>query len=284
MQKIGMTLLALVAVLALGFYIWNNNRHQQAMQEQITELAKQQSGQPASNPATPEARFTPSVLTTRPDTELARLSQTREVLSQGWRLLESRKPDPARQAVRIFQDALLNIDPQNPQFYNGLGRALLVSNQPREAIIAWRQGLAFSTSLPANQLSEIHSGIGWGYWNLHDYARAMQAWEAALQINPQSIDAWSYFAWVKLAQGQFEKARDGFVILYAHDSNNKAWTAGLNMARARNANPEQIAQFVKLPPLAALLKPLPQDPALPIPPATLPATQPGTQPATTPAP
>jgi tetratricopeptide (TPR) repeat protein len=181
-------------------------------------------------------------------------------MEEGWKLLASRNPQQARQAVAVFQEGLDKIDPREPLFYNGLGRACLVAGQPRDAIAAWRKGLALTPAADPHS-ADMHSGIGWAYWHLQDPYHAKLAWEQALQINPKSPDAWTALAWIYLALGDKDRARDGFQILYETDHKNLAWINGVSMAKAGNSDPAQISLYFKLPPLDSFKTPPATDPA-----------------------
>jgi len=179
-----------------------------------------------------------------------------QILTIGWQFVNSRNPNEAAKAVTIFNEGISNVDPNSPELYNGLGRALLIAGKPREAIHAWRKGLAL-----APQVSDMQSGIGWAYWWLNDPCRASQAWQSALAINPQSVDAWSAMAWIDLALQRYDEAKNGFQELVQFDPSKKQWAMGLSLARAHNGNEKEIAQFFSLPPLERFTQPLPIDPA-----------------------
>jgi tetratricopeptide (TPR) repeat protein len=177
-------------------------------------------------------------------------------MDAGWKLINQRNKESGQHAAELFQAALKDIDPKSPDLYNGLGRALLIAGQPREAIAAWRAGLGIAPTL-----ADMQSGIGWAYWHLNDPYRAKKAWEAAIAIDPKSADAWSALAWVDLATGDAQTAKLGFQTLLARDSHNNAWIMGLSMARANNSDPEQIKPFFPLPNIGAFDHPVANDPA-----------------------
>lgn len=271
MKKIVITMVVLLLVAGVAFYIMDNNRKMQQLQEAIAKQNNHTSlvGNSENNTVGTLGAITN---TTRPGTELARASMVAETMTQGWKLINNRSAASAHQAEQIFREALVNIDSQNPLFYNGLGRALLLQNQFRAAAQTWKKGFSLAAQLPVDQKSEFYSGLGWAYWNLQDFARAKSAWEQAVKINPKSIDAWSALAWIELGLGNFDHARDGFQILYAHDSKNNNWLYGMNMARSHNSRTDQIAIYFILPPLESFTHPLANDPADE--PATIPATAP----------
>lgn len=180
-----------------------------------------------------------------------------QILTIGWQFVNSRNPNEAAKAVTIFNEGISNVDPNSPELYNGLGRALLIAGKPREAILAWRKGLAL-----APHVSDMQSGIGWAYWWLNDPCRASQAWQSALAMNPHSVDAWSAMAWIDLALQRYDEAKNGFQELVQFDPSKKPWAMGLSLARAHNGDEKQIAQFFPLlPPLERFKQPLPIDPA-----------------------
>jgi tetratricopeptide (TPR) repeat protein len=179
-----------------------------------------------------------------------------EILTVGWQLIDSRSPDQAATAVRVFNDGIAQVDASDPELYNGLGRALLIAGKPCDAIAAWRKGLAL-----APNFSDMQSGIGWAYWWLNDPYRAKEAWKQALIMNPDSIDAWSAIAWIDLALGKDEEAKGGFEALIKFDSRRKSWVMGLSMAQAHNSDIKMISQLFPLPPLERFEQPLPVDPA-----------------------
>jgi tetratricopeptide (TPR) repeat protein len=180
----------------------------------------------------------------------------RAIEDAGWKLVDQRSPEQAAKAIRIFHDGLANVDANNPELYNGLGRALLVAGKPREAIAAWRKGLVLAPSF-----SDMQSGIGWAYWWLNDPCRAKDAWQRALVMNPHSIDSWAAMAWIDLALGKDTEAKNGFQELVKFDSGRKSWIMGLSMAQGQNNDLAEISKFFPLPRLAMLERPLPVDPA-----------------------
>jgi tetratricopeptide (TPR) repeat protein len=250
----------IVAATLIGggiFLFWQNHAQQNAMEQRLADLQRQVTNASRSGlalggqPVAPEIGGQASVTTVSQDlTVLEKQRNIRIVMDEGWRLINQREPHAAAQAAEIFREGLEKVDPKNGQFFNGLGRALLIAGRPRDAIEAWRQGLAV-----APQISDMQSGIGWAHWNLQEYDRAREAWEAALNINPRSLDAWSAMAWVYLALGQTEKSKEGFQVLYLSDRQNKDWILGLQMAQAKNTDPAQISKFFHLPDLAALKGP-----------------------------
>ena len=177
-----------------------------------------------------------------------------EILTVGWKLVDSRSPDQAAEAVTVFNEGIAHVDSRNPELFDGLGRALLVAGKPRDAIAAWRKGLAL-----APNFSDMQSGVGWAYWWLNDPYRAKEAWEQALVINPHSVDAWSAIAWIDLAVGKNAEAKRGFEELVKFDSGRKSWVMGLSMTQARNTDLKEISQFFPLPPLDKFQQPSPID-------------------------
>jgi tetratricopeptide (TPR) repeat protein len=250
-------LLAAALLAGLVWVVWQNRGQQRAMEQRLADLQRQvesatRSGAPlAGQPVVPEISAAPGGGALTQDLSvLEKQRNIRTVMEEGWRLINERNPQAAAQAVEIFREGLEKVDPQNAQFRNGLGRALLIAGRPQDAIETWQQGLA-----TAPQISDMRSGIGWAYWNLRDYYHARQAWEEALKTNPKSLDAWSAMAWIYLALGDAERSRDGFQVLYLADHQNKDWILGLQMAQARNSDPAQISKFFPLPPLTAFTQP-----------------------------
>ena len=167
---------------------------------------------------------------------------TEDALRQGWKLVNERSPESAIKAIAIFEEAIRDVDSGNADFYGGLGRACLIGGRSPEAIKAFQTGL---TLAPGN--SELHSGIGWGYWNLKKYGNAREAWEYALSINRRSKDAWSAMAWIYLATKDRDRALLGFTTLLELEPDNKAWGKGLTFARGSIYTPEEIRIFFPLP-------------------------------------
>jgi tetratricopeptide (TPR) repeat protein len=249
-------ILAILVFGVLGFLLWRNSAQQHSTEQRLAELQRQintaihAGSQPAGLPAVPEIP-TATTLTASQNLELLQTQRNvRTVIDEGWNLINQRNPKAAAQAVAIFREGLEKVDAKNAQFYNGLGRALLIASQPREAIAAWQQGLTLEPGI-----SDMQSGIGWAYWNLHDPYHAREAWEQALALNPKSLDAWSAMVWIYLALGDADKSKAGFQVLYQSDHQNKDWILGLQMAQAKNSDPAQIAKFFPLPPLAAFSAP-----------------------------
>lgn len=233
-------------------------RHQRETDQRLTEMQKALQAAAMTNPSSTSSAPKLVVLGGGPvGSEAARRQHDlEEVLSMGWTLVDLRSPDQAAKAVTMFKEGIANIDSRSPELYNGLGRALLVAGKPREAITAWRKGLALSPNF-----SDMQSGIGWGYWTLNDPHRAKEAWEKALTMNPRSVDAWSAMAWIDLALGKDAQAKKGFDELVKFDPNQKSWVMGLSMARGKNTDIAQISTFFPLPLLSAFERPLSVDPA-----------------------
>jgi Flp pilus assembly protein TadD len=239
---------AVVALLA------QNLRQQWATERQLADLQKQiarNASQPAAAPATPTpvapvgpiAFVAPAVT---PGTYVEKQDNILKIMKVGWALIDRRSPEPARQAAAVFQEGLDKVDATSPDLYNGLGRALLIAGQPREAIAAWRKGLTY-----APRFADLQSGIGWAYWHLGDPYDAKRAWEAAVALDPKCVDAWSALVWIDMATGNKPRAVEGFQALIAFDGTHAPWVTGLSMARAGNRSLPEIAHFFPLPALDA---------------------------------
>lgn len=173
------------------------------------------------------------------------------VMRRGWELVDKRDPKSAEVAAEIFREGLRDVDPNNAQFYNGLGRASLVAAKPEDALVAFKKGLAIDPSI-----ADMQSGMGWAYWQLHRPYEAKQAWEAALKIDPKSLDAWSALAWIYLALGENAKAKSGFILLIANDNKDNYAAQGLSMSRsAVRVDVKNVERFFPLPPLETLTTP-----------------------------
>jgi tetratricopeptide (TPR) repeat protein len=233
-------------------------RHQRETDERLAEMQKEIQDASATHPSSSGNSPGPIVLDGGPGASEAARKQhnLEEILTVGWNLVDQRSPEHAEKAVLVFNEGIANVDSSSPELYNGLGRALLVAGKSREAIAAWRKGLALSP-----HFSDMQSGIGWAYWALNDPARAKDAWKKALAMNPHSTDAWSAMAWIDLALGQSVEAKNGFQELVKFDSGRKPWVMGLSMAQGSNNDIQQISQFFPLPALQAFEQPLPVDPA-----------------------
>jgi len=235
-----------------------NYRRQRETEQRLEEMQMLLQGAPATRPSSAAASAARIVLENGDvgSEDVRKQHNLDEIVNAGWKLVDQRSPVPAAKAVRIFKDGIANVDSSSPELYNGLGRALLVAGKPREAIEAWRKGLAL-----APKFSDMQSGIGWAYWRLNDPYRAKYAWEQALAMNSHSIDAWSAMAWFDLAIGRNREAKTGFQELVKSDSGQTPWVLGLSMAQGGNTDIREIAQFFPLPALRAFAQPLPVDPA-----------------------
>lgn len=251
----------LVVAGVLGFWIVHTLNDQAETRRQLDDLKKQMAA--ATTPVSAGGAATQgngpgapvnSGLTTPPGAgggTLAQEKAVQEYLSEGFRLLNTRDPQNVAQAVKIFREGLDRVDKTNVYFYNGLGRALILSGKYDEALQAFNDGQKVDP-----KRSELVSGAGWAYWNLKEYFQARQSWEAAVKLDPNSMDAWTALSWIYLAMGYDELSRQGFVILSKAQSDNKEFALGLTMARAGNHNLDQIrAQFKGLPDPAAFLTP-----------------------------
>jgi len=244
--------LVLVLLLVQGY------RHQRETDQRLADIQKELQDASTTRPSSAQKSLPLVVLDGGSIGSEAALKQHNldEVLTVGWKLVDLRSPEQAAKAVTVFNEGIANVDPRSPELYNGLGRALLVAGKPREAIAAWRKGLALDP-----HFSDMQSGIGWGYWWLNDPSRAKDAWQRALQMNPHSIDAWSAMAWIDLALGKYEEAKNGFQELVNFNSGHKSWVMGLSMARGHSTDIGEISTFFPLPPLPVFERPLRVDPA-----------------------
>jgi tetratricopeptide (TPR) repeat protein len=242
----------LVAVLIQSY------RRQRETDQRLAEMEKTLRDASAAHAQSARDSNAPIILDGEPaESEVARKQHNLEEIAKvGWKLVDEHSPDQAAKAVSVFKEGIANVDPSSPELYNGLGRALLVAGKPREAIAAWRKGLAL-----APRFSEMQSGIGWAYWSLNDPYRAQNAWQKALTVNPHSIDAWSAMAWIDLALGRNIEAKSGFQELVKFDSGRKPWVMGLSMAQGHNNDIEEISRRFPLPALSAFERPLQVDPA-----------------------
>jgi tetratricopeptide (TPR) repeat protein len=233
-------------------------RHQRETDQRLAEIQKELQNASTTRSLSARNPLSPIVLDGGPVASGAARKQHNlvEILDVGWKLVDQRSPEHAAEAVRVFDEGIANVDSGSPELYNGLGRALLIAGKPREAIAAWRKGLALSP-----HFSDMQSGIGWAYWALNDPSRAKDAWEKALDMNPHSTDAWSAMAWIYLARGKNREAKNGFQELVNFDSGRKPWVMGLSMAQGGNSDIREISQFFPLPGLQAFEQPLPVDPA-----------------------
>jgi tetratricopeptide (TPR) repeat protein len=233
-------------------------RHQRETDQRLSEIQKELQDASTTRPLSARNWLGPIVLDGGSvASEAARKQHNmEEILDVGWKLVEQRSPEQAAKAVLVFDEGVANVDSSSPELYNGLGRALVVAGKPREAIAAWRKGLALSP-----HFSDMQSGIGWAYWALNDPSRAKDAWKKALAMNPHSTDAWSAMAWIYLALGKNMEAKNGFQELVKFDSGRKPWVMGLSMAQGDNSDIREISQFFPLPALQAFEQPLAVDPA-----------------------
>ena len=232
-----------------------NYWHQRETDQRLTEM-QEIVRVSASNSPTASTGVIANIHERGPVDDAGGRGDLEEVLDRGWKLVNQRSPERARRAVLLFEDGIAE-NPANADLYNGLGRALLISGKPSEAVAAWRKGLSL-----ASNLSDMQSGIGWAYWCLNDPYRAKDAWERALVMNPHSPDAWSAMAWIDLALGKPAEAKRGFEELVKFDPGRKSWVMGLSMAQGHNTNLSQVTQFFSLPALEVFQRPLPIDPAL----------------------
>jgi tetratricopeptide (TPR) repeat protein len=246
-----------ISFLLVGVFV-QNFRQQLETKRQLAEMRQMLAGAVAAPPSMAAGKSNSIVLDGgNGGSETVRRQHNLEmIVTAGWKLVDQRRPDVAAQAAQMFREGIANVDSRSPELYNGLGRALLVSGDPRGAVAAWRKGLALAPTF-----SDMQSGIGWAYWCLGDPSRAKGAWQKALVLNPHSVDAWSAMAWIDLALGKCAEAKSGFQELVQYDAKRKSWTIGLAMAQGGNTDVREIAQFFLLPPLGAFDRPMPVDPA-----------------------
>jgi len=250
---------SVAASFALVTILVQNYRRQRETEQRLTEMQNLLYNVSTTHSSSAGNNATPHVVLDGGDVgsdEVRKEHNLDEIVNAGWKLVDQRSPEQAAKAVRIFNEGIANVDSSSPELYNGLGRALLVAGKPREAIAAWRKGLALSP-----HFSDMQSGIGWAYWSLNDPSRAKDAWKKALAMNPRSTDAWAAMAWIDLALGKNLEAKNGFQELVKFDSGRKPWVMGLSMAQGGNTDIREISQFFPLPALQAFEQPLSVDPA-----------------------
>ncbi|HVX86572.1 MAG TPA: tetratricopeptide repeat protein [Phycisphaerae bacterium] len=269
---------AVVAGLAgvIGYSVAHNSRiseserRQQEVDQKLAELQRltQSLQQYETAPSTPfpTVAVLPSATapgaTTAPGA-LPNLDKEREsstITAEGFRLLATRDPKDALKAAALFREGIDRVDDRNPDFYHGLGRALIATRQYPEAVKVFEQGRRIDPSS-----AQIASGLGWAYFDTHDYYDAKRAWEASIALDPNYLDPWSAMAWVYLALGERDKSVKGFQVLVDSGAQRNDWIFGLGMARASNTHLDQIrSQFPGMP-----------DPKLFLtPPASAPASRP----------
>jgi tetratricopeptide (TPR) repeat protein len=247
------------ASFAMVSLLVQSHRNQRQTDQRLSEIQEELRGVSAAHPSSPQESL-PTVFIDGGhggSEEVRRQHNLSEIESAGWKLINQRSPEQAAVAVRIFNEGIADVDSTSPELYNGLGRALLVAGKPRDAIAAWRKGLAL-----APNFSDMQSGIGWAYWRLNDPSRAREAWKNALAVNPHSPDAWSAMAWIDLALGENAEARGGFQELVNFDPDQKSWITGLSMARGNNDDVQEISQFFPLPALSMFDRTLAIDPGV----------------------
>jgi Flp pilus assembly protein TadD len=151
-------------------------RNQRQMDQRLSEMQIELRDVSATHSPSAQESLPPVILEGRDvgSEDVRRQHNLSEIESAGWKLINQRLPEQAAVAVRIFNEGITNVDPTSPELYNGLGRALLVAEKPRDAIAAWRKGLRL-----APNFADMQSGIGWAYWRLNDPSRARVLEECA---------------------------------------------------------------------------------------------------------
>jgi tetratricopeptide (TPR) repeat protein len=248
---------SIILCLVLAVILVQNHLAQRTTDARLNQLQRQIEEQaasrgPASGASSPGATgvtrgpLIVDAAASLPTERAEKQHEVEQVMAAGWKLIDQRDPAAATEAAELFQAGITKIDGSSADLYNGLGRALLIAGKPREAIAAWRKGLAIQP-----KLADMQSGIGWAYWRLNDPYRAKQAWEQAVALDPRSPDAWSALAWIDLALGDKTGAVRGFKTLVDRNPQNQSWVIGLAMARAGNTDVAQIRLYFGMPELAA---------------------------------
>ncbi|HVT79168.1 MAG TPA: tetratricopeptide repeat protein [Phycisphaerae bacterium] len=227
-----------VCVGALVYFLFQ----QQSMQRQLQTLQKQ-SMAASSAPAGPGPAVVIN-LATQDASAAAHQNAIHTVVTEGYRLLNTRDPAQAEKAIVIFQEGLEKVDPKNTDMLHGLGRALLLVKRYADAADAFKRGLAIDP-----KKADLASGLGWACYDQQDFPRAREAWENAIANDPKSIDAWSVMSWVYLGMHNRDKAIEGFRVLVdsPQGANRTDWKNGLTMARASNYQLDQIRSQFPLP-------------------------------------
>ncbi len=176
---------------------------------------------------------------------------TSQVIQEGAQRLATRRPIDADVAVRIYQEGIDRVDPQNPTFYVGLGHANLVLGKYQPALDALKKAHDLAPTW-----AEPFASEGWAYWNLKQFPQAKQAWEQAVTLDPKSIEAWSGLSWVYLALRQRDEALKGFNLLIFSGIADNDWVMGRNLAAGSNFDLKQIrVNFPTMPDPAAFSPP-----------------------------
>ena len=112
-------------------------------------------------------------------------------------LLEDGKPD---EAAICFQKAL-QIEPDNPLAYDGLGRAYVAMGRMDEAIQNFEKALQIQPELPSTYFN-----LGNAYIRKGQLDPAIQNWQKAVDIKPTFAMAQNNLANALIAKGQIAQA------------------------------------------------------------------------------
>jgi tetratricopeptide (TPR) repeat protein len=119
------------------------------------------------------------------------------------------------EAIAEFLKAI-ELDKDSYDGHHNLGKALLDKGRLDEAIAEYREALRLKPDFPAayNDLSyTLSEKKGWDLANhpnpkLRDPKRAVELGKEAVELTPQSVNAWQYFGWIQYRAGNWKASID----------------------------------------------------------------------------
>ena len=100
-----------------------------------------------------------------------------------------------------FYDKALEIDPNNPDLWNGKGEALTNLRRYQEAIECFDKALSIQPNW------ESWRSKGEALTNLRRYQEAIECFDKALEITPTSFNKWNLRALALFMTGKYEEAK-----------------------------------------------------------------------------
>lgn len=143
-------------------------------------------------------------------------STSKENLSKGMEAIELLKYEEAQ----TYFDAALESGEDSRQVYRAKGIAFMGANDYESALACFEEALQYGGYLPADIDVDINFYMGVCYYKCGEYDKAIERYNAILELRPKTTDAYFQRAVVELEQGKKELAKADLEKAISLDSKN----------------------------------------------------------------